>query len=96
MPEELFDYALYFKRFREQVGATLGEGQYGQYRGRLVPLLTEGEYRARVESYLELGRAYTALLEGGETIEDSIPAQLRTLEVELLIEKSFFLPFPRI
>ena len=96
MRENLFNHSSYQEKFREKVGAGLGIGQYGQYKGRLIPFLSAEAHRERVERYLRLGRHYGALLEEGETIEDSVPAQLRALETELLIEQSLFLPFPRI
>jgi hypothetical protein len=88
------DYTDYFHRFIEVVGE-IEEGQYGQYKGRLVLKMNRAQFEERYQQYLNLGIHYGELLERSDTIEDSITVDLRAAEIELLIKSSLFLPFPK-
>lgn len=88
------DYDEYIARFNERVGE-IAEGQYGNYRGRLVLRMSRAEFEARYRGYLDLGVRYGDMLSQSDTIEDSITVDLRAAEIELLITDSPFLPFPK-
>ena len=88
------DFDDYLQRFAELVG-DIEEGQYGQYKGRLVLKMSRLQFEERYQQYLDLGIHYGELLERSDTIEDSITVDLRAAEIELLIKLSLFLPFPK-
>lgn len=88
------DYNDYLDRFASIVGE-IAEGQYGQYKGRLVLKMNRTQFEARYQRYLDLGIHYGQLLERSDTIEDSITVDLRAAEIELLVSSSLFLPFPK-
>ena len=88
------DFTDYIKRFAEIVGE-IEEGQYGQYKGRLVLKMSREQFEERYQQYLDLGIHYGELLERSDTIEDSITVDLRAAEIELLVKSSLFLPFPK-
>ena len=88
------DYTDYIVRFAEIVGE-IDEGQYGQYKGRLIPKMNRAQFEERYQRYLQLGIHYGQLLERSDTSEDSITVDLRAAEIELLITSSLFLPFPK-
>lgn len=87
------EYARYLERFDRQVGH-IETGQYGNYRGRLVCKLDVGAFRGKVDDYMDLGRRFTAMLSSGDTIDDALAVELRSTEIELVLEKSMFLPGP--
>lgn len=89
------DYALEFERYTQRFVRLVGDmqpGQYGRYRNRLVPRLTAPQFRERVERYMALGERFTAMMNAGDTIDDTLAVELRSVEVELVLEKSLFLP----
>lgn len=88
------DFDDYLQRFAELVG-DIEEGQYGQYKGRLVLKMSRLQFEERYQQYLDLGIHYGELLERSDTIEDSITVDLRAAEIELLVKLSLFLPFPK-
>ena len=88
------DFEDYLQRFAQLVG-DIEEGQYGQYKGRLVLKMSRFQFEERYQQYLDLGIHYGELLERSDTIEDSITVDLRAAEIELLIKLSLFLPFPK-
>ena len=88
------DYEEYVQRFLNEVGE-IADGQYGQYKGRLVLKMSRDQFEQRYQRYLELGIHYGDLLSRSDTIEDSITVDLRAAEIELLIKQSLFLPFPK-
>ncbi len=88
------DFDEYLQRFAEFVGS-IEEGQYGQYKGRLVLKMNRSQFEERYQQYLDLGIHYGELLERSDTIEDSITVDLRAAEIDLLIKNSLFLPFPK-
>lgn len=85
------EYDRYAARFLRLVGE-LQPGQYGRYRNRLVPRLTAEQFRARVDEYMALGNRFTAMLNAGDTVDDTLAVSLRALEAELVLERSLFLP----
>ena len=88
------DYPDYVDRFGELVG-DIAEGQYGNYRGRLVLRMTQSQFEKKYQRYLDLGIRYGQMLSRSDTIEDSLTVDLRAAEIELLITNSLFLPFPK-
>ena len=88
------DYPDYVDRFNELVG-DITEGQYGNYRGRLVLRMTRNQFEKKYQRYLDLGVRYGQMLSRSDTIEDSLTVDLRAAEIELLITNSLFLPFPK-
>ena len=88
------EYRRYQARFERLVGA-IAPGQYGRYKGRLVPRLDAEGFRFKVEQYMELGRRFTEMVSEGDTIDDALAVELRAAEIELVLERSLFLPVPR-
>ena len=89
------DYTQEYERYTERFVRLVGEilpGQYGRYRNRLVPRLTVSQFRERVDHYMHLGDRFVAMMNAGDTIDDTLAVELRTAEVELVLEKSLFLP----
>lgn len=89
--DTIADYEGYLARFGQAVG-DLQVGQYGRFRGRLIPKLDEEAHAERVAAYLELGERFTEMITAGDTIDDSLAVDLRTAEVELVLERSLFVP----
>ena len=85
------EYARYLARFERLVGG-LQTGQYGQFKGRLVRKLARGQFQSKVDEYMSFGQRFTAMLSSGDTIDDTLAVELRSVEVELVLEKSMFLP----
>ena len=88
------DYADYTARFDTLVGE-IEEGQYGNYRGRLILRMNRVQFEERYQRYLSLGVRYGDMLSRSDTIEDSLTVDIRAAEIELLIKDSPFLPFPK-
>ena len=87
-----------FKHYTDRANEVIGEieeGQYGQYRGRLILRLNETQFEDRYRRYLELGMKYAQALESSDTIEDTLTIDIRALEVELIMVDSLFLPIPK-
>lgn len=88
------DYDAYLARFSSLVGE-IAEGQYGRYKGRLVPKMSRAQFEERYTRYLALGVKYATMLSNNTTIEDTLTVDLKAAEVELLVQDSLFLPFPK-
>lgn len=89
------DYAQEFERYTARFVRLVGDmqaGQYGRYKNRLVPRLTLAQFRERVDHYMALGDRFTAMMNAGDTIDDTLAVELRAVEVELVLERSLFLP----
>jgi hypothetical protein len=89
------DYAKEFDRYLERFHRVVGDirtGQYGTFRERLVRKLDAGEFQRRVEDYMALGHRFTEMVNRGDTIDDTLAVDLRAIEVELVMERSLFLP----
>jgi len=88
------DFDEYLTRFSSLVGE-LEEGQYGSYKSRLVLKMNRAQFEERYARYLSLGLRYAEMLSKSDTIEDTLTVDLKAAEVELLIQDSPFLPFPK-
>jgi len=88
------DYDDYLARFSSLVG-NIAEGQYGRYKGRLVPKMGRALFEERYTRYIALGVKYATMLSNNTTIEDTLTVDIKAAEVELLIQESLFLPFPK-
>ena len=89
------DYELEFERYITRFARLVGDmqpGQYGRFRNRLVQRLTPAQFRDRVDHYMGLGERFTAMMNAGDTIDDTLAVELRAAEVELVLERSLFLP----
>lgn len=89
--EPSLDYAHYLTRFTRHIGE-LQTGQYGRFKGRLVPKLDRDTYALKVAAYLELGERFSQMITAGDTIDDGLAVDLRSAEIELVLEKSLFIP----
>lgn len=85
------EYTEYSERFQRLVG-DIQPGQYGRYRGRLVRRLTPDEYAEQKNEYTRLGDRLSNAVTAGETLSDSLTAELRSTEVNLILEQSSYLP----
>lgn len=93
MAEEKQDeFDAYLARFAHQVG-DIQTGQYGRYKGRLVRKLDADRFASRLAAYHELGQRFLDIINAGDTIDDALAVDLRAAEIELLIQKSTYLPF---
>lgn len=88
------EYARYTTRFDANVGS-IETGQHGRYRGRLVKKFSQAEFVAKVEGYMALGQRFNAIVAAGDTMDDTLALDLRAMEVELVLDKSLFLPTRR-
>ncbi len=89
------DYDKEFQRYRDRFLRLVGEietGHYGNFKGRLVCRLGQSQFREKVQQYMELGQRFHAMMSSGDTIDDSMAVELRACEIELVLEKSLFLP----
>ena len=91
MTSDTIDYTEYDERFQRLVG-DIQAGQYGRYRGRLVRKLTLSEYADQKSEYIRLGERLTNAVNAGETLSDNLTAELRSTEVNLVLEQSSYLP----
>ena len=85
------EFKRYTERFERLVGA-LQPGQYGNYKGRLVRRFDAEQFSEKVNEYMALGQKFTESLSAGDTIDDAVTVDLRATEIELVLEKSLFLP----
>lgn len=92
MTEEKDAFAAYLDRFAEKVG-DIQTGQYGRYKGRLVRKLDADRFEKRLAEYHALGQRFLDIINAGDTIDDALAVDLRAAEIELLIQKSTYLPF---
>ena len=88
------DFDLYLERFLEHVGP-IEVGQYGQYKGRLILKMNRSQFEEKYQYYLNLGRKYVHMLNQSDTIDDTLTLDIKAAEVEMVLKKSLFLPFPR-
>lgn len=86
------EFARYVERFEQLVG-DIQTGQYGRYKGRLVRKLDRDQFEAKLTEYTDLGERFIAVINAGDTIDDALAVDLRSAEVELLIQKSRYMPF---
>lgn len=91
-PEKQDEFDAYMARFAEHVG-DIQTGQYGRYKGRLVRKLDPERFSAKLDEYHELGQRFLDIINAGDTIDDALAVDLRAAEIELLIQKSTYLPF---
>ncbi len=91
MSDATTDFSAYVERFERLVG-DIQTGQYGQFKGRLVRKLNADEFDQKATEYDKLGQRFNRILEEGDTIDEGLTLNLRSVEVELVLEKSRFLP----
>jgi len=86
-PDAVDEYRRYLERFEALVGPS-DFGVYAKHKGRLIKKLTYDEFEAKLREYNEVDRAYTSILEHGDTINDVLVKVLRERRDELLIERT--------
>ena len=91
MSDSATEFRDYVERFDRLVG-DINTGQYGQFKGRLVRKLNADEFEQKSTEYDELGQRFNRILEEGDTIDEGLTITLRSVEVELVLEQSRFLP----
>ncbi len=91
MTDSSKEFTQYIERFERLVG-DIQTGQYGQFKGRLVRRLNSEEFEMKASEYDELGQRFNRILDNGDTIDEGLTVSLRGVEVELVMEKSRFLP----
>ncbi len=92
-PEDLQSFEQYTERFIRLVG-NFQEGQYGHFKGRLVRRLKKSDFDVKIAEYIELGNRFSEMIQSGDTIDDTVAADLRATEIELVFEESLFFPSP--
>ena len=50
------------------------------------------QFRQKVEDYLAMGNRFNRIVSSGDTMDDTLALDLRAAEVELVMERSLFLP----
>ncbi len=79
-------YRLYLERF----DGTLGPcefGAYAKHKGRLIKKLRYDEFETKWREFCEVDRAYSQILERGDTINDVLVKLLRERSDELVLER---------
>ena len=85
------EFRRYSDRFERLVGP-LQPGQYGNYKGRLVRRFDLAQFSEKVNDYMRLGKRFNENMASGDTMDDAITVDLRAAEIELVLERSLFLP----
>lgn len=85
------EFQPYLERFERLVGQ-IQTGQYGRFRGRLVRKLSPEQFDDKMSCYMSLGARFNEMVTAGDTIDDTIMADLRGAEIELIVEESLFMP----
>ena len=84
-------FADYENRFERLVGI-IQPGQYGRYNNRLVRRLTADAYAEQWSQYQQCGQKLMVAIENGETLSEQLIVQIRSIEANLVLEKSSYLP----
>ncbi|MFN3201851.1 MAG: hypothetical protein ACE366_25830 [Bradymonadia bacterium] len=92
--EDAKQYSTYIERFTRLVGE-MKPGQYGRFRNRLVPRMTEAQFENSVERYMGLGERLGQMMNSGETLDEGLVLEMRGVEAELVLEESLFFPMPK-
>ena len=79
------DYTTYLARFDERVGR-VAVGAYGKWQGKLVRKLAEPEFDAKQAEYASLEEMYRAIVQRGDTINDTVVRLLRERAAELILD----------
>jgi hypothetical protein len=80
------EYREYLSRFEARFGS--GDfGEYAKHQGRLVKKLRFEEFETKWAEYREVIKAYGAIMERGDTINDMIVRVLRERSDDLLLER---------
>ncbi len=85
-PELVEQYRAYLKRFEDTHGAC-EFGAYAKHRGRLIKKLRFDEFEEKYRELQEVDRAYTAIMERGDTINDVLVRILRERCDELMLDR---------
>jgi hypothetical protein len=91
MNNQVNEFSEYNERFNRLVGE-IQTGQYGRYRGRVVRRMNAEEFNLKTASYGELGQRFNRILDTGDTIDEGLTVDLRSIETELILEQSRYLP----
>jgi len=81
----------YETRFEKQVGS-IQPGQYGRFNNRLVKRLSAHEFIEQTGHYEACGNELLVAIENGETLSEQLIVKIRTIEANLILEKSEYLP----
>ena len=82
------EYRQYLERFGA-IGAGIDFGGYAKRNGRLVKKLRYDEFELKWNEYQQVTRAYSQILERGDTINDVIVKVVRERSDELVIDFKF-------
>ncbi len=85
------EFLEYSKRFERIVGS-MKVGQYGRFRNRLIRRMNTVEFELLLTRYMALGDRFNEMVSSGDTIDENITLDLRASEIELVLERSLFLP----
>lgn len=89
------NYDKEFKRYGDRFERLVGDlqpGQYGNYKGRLVRRFDLDQFTSKVNDYMNLGDRFSQTISAGDTLDDAVTVDLRAAEIELVMERSLFLP----
>ncbi len=90
MADEQSDAVDEYRRYLERFDARVGPSDFGAYathKGRLIKKLTYDEFEIKLREYQEVDKAYTSILEHGDTINDVLVKVLRERSDELLLDR---------
>ena len=88
MADPVEDYRAYLARFEDKCGPC-EFGAYAKHHGRLIKKLRYDEFEAKFKELNEVDRAYTEILERGDTINDVLVKILRERTDELVLDRKF-------
>jgi hypothetical protein len=85
-PELVEQYRAYLKRFEEATGPC-EFGAYATHHGRLIKKMRFDEFSDKLREFQEVDRAYAAIMERGDTINDVLVRILRERSDELMLPR---------
>jgi hypothetical protein len=80
------EYRAYLNRFEQKLGPC-DFGEYAKYQGRLIKKLRYDEFEQKMREFREVFKAFTEILERGDTINDVLVKVVRERSDELVLER---------
>jgi hypothetical protein len=80
------EYRAYLQRFEDRLGPC-EFGEYAKHKGRLIKKLRFDEFEVKFREFRDVDKAYSEILERGDTINDVLVKVLRERCDELVLER---------
>jgi hypothetical protein len=81
------EYAGYLTRFTERLGPCEVGAYAASGPGRPIKKLSPDEFAVKLREFHDIDRAYTAIVQQGDTLNDMLVRLLRERAAELLIDR---------